>query len=621
MSRSQPVRVARRALLALALLSAAAPVAAKRLPGVFTTVTGGETLVLDYGDGTYDVRILGIDAPEPGQPFADEALAFLREQAQGRDGAIRFRARNAEGEMVSRVYVAEVDLGLEMVRRGLAWRLPSAKYKPLAKGLVDPLTAAEQEARVQRRGLWSQAQPVAPWTSRGAAPELVSEPYGELLGTQGLVDRNTSQKTGADSECAIAKNPANPQQLFISCNTSSAGLFAARSTDGGVTWIYPDATDKTIADGDAGQGTSACCDPSVAWDSFGNLFISYISAALNSIVTILSTDGGATFSPLATFSGSVDQNTTVVADVAGGSAVWTVWNNSGSMAARGALATGLGTIGAFSATQTAPTTSGCNFGDIVIAPSGVVTQICEVPSGGQGPATLRINIDADGLGANNFGAAINTITTNVGGFDFIPAQNSRSVDAEAGFTYDRDPNSPHFGRLYLVYTEEPTPENHDLDILVRFSDDNGATWSAPQEVNDDATTRSQFLPKITWDAATGKLAVCWHDARNSGTNTAAEMVCAGGNDLLGTALAFSPNVIVSDGSSTSNGSGVEFGDYMGITSGAGFAHPVWGDTSNSTGDNPNTTSSFDAYTDFIDLGLFFDGFESNDDARWSSVTP
>ncbi len=32
--------------------------------------------------------------------------------------------------------------------------------------------------------------------------------------------------------------------------------------------------------------------------------------------------------------------------------------------------------------------------------------------------------------------------------------------------------------------------------MLRYSDDTGATWSAPLQVNTDATTRSQFLPKI-----------------------------------------------------------------------------------------------------------------------------
>jgi len=130
----------------------------------------------------------------------------------------------------------------------------------------------------------------------------------------GAVDNDLSQKSGSDSECATAKNPSNPNQVFAFCNTSGAGMFAARSTDGGVTWFYPDPVDKTIVDGDPGQGPSACCDPTLAWDTFGNLFITYINASVNTIETILSTDGGATFTNLATFSGSVDQPTVVVAN-------------------------------------------------------------------------------------------------------------------------------------------------------------------------------------------------------------------------------------------------------------------------------------------------------------------
>jgi len=34
-------------------------------------------------------------------------------------------------------------------------------------------------------------------------------------------DLNTSQKTGDDTECSIAKNPANPQQLFAACNSAA----------------------------------------------------------------------------------------------------------------------------------------------------------------------------------------------------------------------------------------------------------------------------------------------------------------------------------------------------------------------------------------------------------------
>ena len=49
---------------------------------------------------------------------------------------------------------------------------------------------------------------------------------------------------------------------------------------------------------------------------------------------------------------------------------------------------------------------------------------------------------------------------------------------------------------------------------MRTSTDNGATWSAPVRVNDDATTRSQFLPYVALDATTGAVAVGFHDCRN-----------------------------------------------------------------------------------------------------------
>ncbi|MBS1724307.1 MAG: exo-alpha-sialidase [Armatimonadetes bacterium] len=407
----------------------------------------------------------------------------------------------------------------------------------------------------------------------------------------GLAERNTSVKTGDDNECAIAANPKNRNQVFLLSNTASAGLFCARSTDGGVTWTYPDPSDKTIADGDAGQGTSACCDPTLAWDSFGNLFITYINANVNAIVTLLSTDGGQTFTSLASFSGSVDQPTVVAAS----GSVWVVWNQSGTMVARGAAVTGLGTVGAFGALQSIPGTNGSSFGDIAISPSGVVVQVSENPTSGQGPANLIVNIDPDGLGPANFGSPIVATSTNVGGFDFIPAQNARSVDAEAGLAFDSNPLSPHFGRLYLVYTEEVVNESNDMDIMLRYSDNNGTTWSAPIRVNDDATNKSQFLPKIAVNPASGNIAICWHDCRNSPTNNTTQLYCTVATPE-GSAPTFMPNVPLSAGTSRSNGSGVEYGDYLGLAYVGGWIHPAWADISNSTGDNPNGTTRFEAFS-------------------------
>ncbi|MEO8502385.1 MAG: Ig-like domain repeat protein [Acidobacteriota bacterium] len=426
-----------------------------------------------------------------------------------------------------------------------------------------------------------------------------------LSQVSGGTDRNVSKMANYQNECAIAKNPTNKLQLFASCNNSTGGLFAARSTDGGATWTYPDA-DKTIADGDAGQGPAACCDPALAWDTFGNLFITYLTNA-NTVETLLSTDAGLTFSNLVSLgSGNVDQPS--VAAAAG--AVWVVWNQSNQMRASGAAVTGLGVVGAFGAMQTIPGTTGCSFGDLAVSPGGAVVQACETPTGGQGPASILINIDADGLGAGNFGAASTATSTNVGGFDFIPAQNVRSIDAEAGLAFDADAGSPRFGRLYLVYTEEPVNENNDTDIMVRFSDNNGSTWSNPPiRVNDDATARSQFLPRIATNLLSGNIGVCWHDARNSAGNTAMQEFCTVSTPTPASP-AFFANAQISDGSSTGSGSNppaagqldIQFGDYSGLAYFQGLEHPIWADVSNSTGDNPDGTTRWDAYTDSVTGG-------------------
>ena len=438
---------------------------------------------------------------------------------------------------------------------------------------------------------------------------------------------DVSQRHGNESETTVAVNPTNPQNVVIASNIAGRepGMFEGVSFDGGATW-----TTKIVGNGDA-LGF-ACCDPSLSFDGNGNLFFTYLIQGENfefppMVPVALSTDGGLTFQIIANIAKPPGLTGTILARGANGRGVfryvdqptittgagsaWVVFNAGGPMVASGAPVLGFGLVGDFIPAELAPGTSNCSYGDVAIGPAGQVMQVCQKAQVGQGDGKLFMNLDPDGLGPKGFGPATFLTQTHVGGFDYIPAQQERSVDAESGLAWDRT-NGPHRGRVYLLYTNEQQNESDDMDIMMRTSDDQGAHWSAPVRVNDDATSNSQFLPKVSLDPTTGNLAVTWHDARedlgdhgpgdtDGVPNDDAELWGAFSTDGGAT---FSPNVRISAGVSnaTDSGNSIDYGDYIGLSFYAGIAHPAWADNSNSTADNPDgTLHDFDIYTAAVPL--------------------
>ncbi|HEV2581282.1 MAG TPA: hypothetical protein VGT44_10570, partial [Ktedonobacteraceae bacterium] len=315
---------------------------------------------------------------------------------------------------------------------------------------------------------------------------------------------DVSQRLTNESEETVAVNPTNPKNIVIVTNVDhpAAGMFEGVSFDGGATW-----TTKLIGNND--NLGDACCDPSLSFDNYGNLFMTYLYNVELEVPIALSTDGGLNFKLIANIAKPpkqslatsserrglfrfVDQPTITAAE----GEVWLVFNGGGPMVATGAPVTGVGQVGNFIPLEVIPGTNNCTYGDVSIGPTGQVMQVCTLTESGQGGGKLFVNVDPDGLGPAGFGTRVFVAETHVGGFDFIPAQPDRSVDAEPGLAWDRT-GGPHNGRVYLVSTREHPNESNNMDIYVRFSDDNGATWSGAVRVNDDNTKNSQFLPKIS----------------------------------------------------------------------------------------------------------------------------
>ena len=406
---------------------------------------------------------------------------------------------------------------------------------------------------------------------------------------------NINRQSGYQGEEAIAVDPTNPNRLFAWANDLNNECSAGYSVNGGTNWTAR----FTGSDGWPALGG----DPTCSFDSFGNLYGASFNSDFSAILVRASTNAGQTFSTsLLTINGSLDQPTIKAGPgtVIGQQAVWITYLNGSSLVARGAPVMGFNSIGAFGAELTIPGSSSGNFGDITIGTNGKVAVGYQSPSGGVGPSTIYVTINSSGNPAGSFVMAAGTVTTQVGGFRAIPAQPSRSVDSELGLAYDIS-SGLHRGRLHLVYTDAPNTTSDDLNIFTRYSDNDGATWSAAKRVNTDVgVNNSQFFPKIALDPTTGFIAVCWYDCRNSAANNRVELW---GTVSLDGGVTFLPEVKISAGSTSGVGlgGGNELGDYIGLDYYGGVFHPCWADNSNSTGDNPNGTGNLDYYTAAVTL--------------------
>lgn len=474
-----------------------------------------------------------------------------------------------------------------------------------ARGLLD-LKIMSVDGRPTRRGLSRRIATVAIAALVSGLVTIVVAPPASAV-TIGN-PTNATARTGDEDESAIAVNPNNTQQIAVLTNgiAGDAGLPLSISQDGGQTWTRTVFATGTGAGGD-GRPT-ACCDPTLAWDAFGNLYVGYLQRNPRTIELYATSDLGANFTNLGPVDASaagatvLDQPTVV----AGAGSVWVTWrDDSGGIAARGRTVTGALTFGAWGAEQDISTAG--NFGDIAIGPdTGEVMVTYQTPTAGEGPSNIIVHRDADGTGPGGFGPAVTVTATNVGGFDFIPAQPKRSTDAEAGLAWDSS-GGANDDRIYLVYLDETPAESNDWDVFVRTSDDDGANWSAPVQVNDDAGTNTQMLPRIALDQTSGQVAVTWYDARGDtgGGPSATDLDGTANNDvtLFGSwsnnGTNWAANVALADAPTsgyTTNGN-QELGDYTGLAFHDGVFYPAWADNSNSTGDNPDGTyTTLDVYT-------------------------
>jgi hypothetical protein len=445
-----------------------------------------------------------------------------------------------------------------------------------------------------------------------------------------IVVVNVSHRLTSQSEAAVGASPLDADDVVVSSNIQHGyGILLAVSHDAGATWS------RDVMGNDDTFGR-ACCDSAITWDEQGNLFLSWLAYGklrYPTVVTVaLSTDAGdnwtlferlrppspdvptrTTTSPTVRASdggprdeeedrgpGFIDQPTIT----SGPHSLWAIWNNEGQMQAAGARVHGLGDIAPFKPVHDVPNAYNCTFGDVAVGPGGAVAHVCQKDRDRHHPvdSVFRFSVDADGLRPGGFSISAVVAETNVSLFEPIRPQRVRTVDAEVALAWLR--TGADRGRLVMMFNDEHPDQSDDTNVYVKTSDDGGDAWSTRIAVTN--ASRSQFLPRLAVDTATGHLVVGWHDATLDDGSGIFDTDGIANSDAM-YALSFSADggetwtapQMISEGASNAAAShnGIEFGDYTGLGFASGVARPAWADNSNSTGDNPDgALQDFDVYS-------------------------
>jgi endonuclease YncB( thermonuclease family) len=138
-------------------------------------VSDGDHLTVSNDGRELFVRLYGIDAPEiakvrrndtpqnrHGQPFAGRAFMELSNKVLHRQVTLQIKKIYQDEQVVAVVFLEGRNINLEMVAGGWAWAARTGKKRPDALEYQE----AEQHARAERIGLWSQDAPLPPWEFR-----------------------------------------------------------------------------------------------------------------------------------------------------------------------------------------------------------------------------------------------------------------------------------------------------------------------------------------------------------------------------------------------------------------------------------------------------------------------
>ncbi|HZE68370.1 MAG TPA: sialidase family protein [Pyrinomonadaceae bacterium] len=411
---------------------------------------------------------------------------------------------------------------------------------------------------------------------------------------------DVSNECGPQSETFITINPNNPLVLAGGSNEifrlPMRGYF---STNGGTSW---GGVDLPLPPPKTKSGINFGSDPTLAFDTSGNLFYGYIVVHFGAgngingteMAVARSVDGGRTY-PTATFfsfengANHFNDKPMITADTNSASpfrdSVYIAWDAASGGSSSGGVR--LATSRDHGASFTTTRVDDPNGPSKSIGASPAVGPNGEVYVSWNDYMTNAIVFNRSFDGGQTWGVPV-IVSTKILPFDLrIPAESFRGALVYPSLDVDRS-NGSHRGRIYCSWMDLTAAQV--TDIFLSYSDNAGATWSAPTRVGDQLSRAvDRFNHWMSVDPINGDVNVAFYDTRNdtTGFRYQTDYYLAKSTDG---GLSF-PNADLRVSTVSSNehdcsglfpcdgiNYGNQQGDYEGLVSFAGVSYPIWTDS-------------------------------------------
>lgn len=130
------------------------------LIGKVVKISDGDTITILTSDKIqYKIRLNDIDAPEKKQAFGNKSKDNLAKYIAGKTIKVEYKSTDKYKRILGTIYYNNTDINLQQVKDGFAW-----VYKKYSKN--QDYYNAEKLARENKKGLWNDKNPIAPWEFR-----------------------------------------------------------------------------------------------------------------------------------------------------------------------------------------------------------------------------------------------------------------------------------------------------------------------------------------------------------------------------------------------------------------------------------------------------------------------